>query len=403
MSPLAKGCSSIALLLAVVVALFIFGMRSCLSKYDERIAMPPALYFKKDSAAVIVSLVKYSKATSYSTSNGFTRKSVSNTYYIQSNDAVSGDKISGKEITGEIKHFPEKMLGSDGRNAWVFMDELLAFDAFSLQKVADIEIIEAKNPSLSGMMPLESNFYRFDEEKKAIIFTSNDGAQWQLDSKTLIASVYEPPVEQDDWSNDKLRLAKDLEQRIKRLRELNPGFSQLKINQDTINGTWWGLYSKQEMATLSKTVSFSPAHQPEQRRQLYTGSYDSISPVYIDFKNPLLLHSAFYLDGGFLADKETAMPVHLAKPGGFLLLYKTVIGDAGEIIIGRIDTKGTMLWQLNTGLKKWIDYMLKDNRLIVFANNNNKVSSSECTLLLIIDLNTGKANRYDYFDDEVKK
>lgn len=194
MTPFTKGCSSIILLLAAVVALFIFGLRSCLSKYDERSALPPALYFKKDSSSVLVSLVKFSKTNSYSESQGMIRKSVTNYYYIQNNDAVTGAKISSVEIGDEIKHFPEKMLGTDGRNAWVFLNELLAFDAFSLQKVADIEIIEAKNPSLSGMMPLESNYYKFDDQLQAIIFTSNDGKEWLLDSKTLIAKPYEAPA-----------------------------------------------------------------------------------------------------------------------------------------------------------------------------------------------------------------
>lgn len=407
MTPLVKGCSSVVILIAAIVALFIFGLRSCLSKYDERSAIPPALYFKKDSSAVLISLVKYSKATSYSQGRGVIHKTVSNSYYIQSNDAASGAKISSKEIGDDVKRFPEKILGSDGRHAWVFLNELLAFDPFTLQKVADIEVIEAKNPALSGMMPLESEYYKFDDEKKAILFTSNDGKEWQLDSKTFIATAYEAPAEEkDDWGNIEKRLAKDLEQRIKKLKELSPSFTNIKINQDTINGTWWGLYSGKEMAKLNKSISFSPAYEQDQRRQLYSAKYDSSRNGYTDMKEPLLFASSkasFFLDGGFLADKQTALPVRLHDPESHLLLHKTKIGDDGDMVIGRIDQNGLMVWQMNIGSNKWIDYMIRDNRLILFANDNKEVSSSECTLLMIIDLKDGKMKQYDYFKDETRK
>lgn len=202
------------------------------------------------------------------------------------------------------------------------------------------------------------------------------------------------------------RLARDLEQRIKRLNEMNPSFNQLKINQDTISKTWWGLYSAREMADLHKTVSFSPAHTADQRRQLFTARYDSSGPAYVDFKDPLLLaaaKSSFYLDGGFLADKTTALPVRLQQPAGHLLLYKTMIGDAGEIMLCRIDHNGAVAWQLNTHLKKWIDYMIRDNRLFIFGNDNKEINSSECNLLLIAELNSGSVKKYDYFKDELRK
>jgi len=407
MTPLAKGCSSVVVVTAAVIVLFIVGLRSCLSKYDERSAIPPALYFKKDTGAVILSLVKYSKVNSYSESQGFIRKTVSNIYYIQSNDALSGEKISSKEIGDDIKHFPEKILGSDGRHAWIFLNELLAFDPFTLQKVADIEIIEAKNPSLSGMMPLESQYYSFDEKKKAIIFTSNDGRQWQLDSKTFVATPFETAaVEKDEWGNIEKRLAKDLEQRIKRLQDLSPSFTNMKINQDTVNGTWWGLYAAKEIGELSKTISFSPAHNQNQRRQLYTAVYDSAVNGYVDFKDPLLLNASkttFFLDAGFLADKQTALPVRLTNPSGYLILHRSKIGDEGATIIGRISNTGAIVWQIDLGKIKWIDYMIKDNRLIIFANDNKEVSSSECTLLQIIHLGDGKIKQYDYFKDKIRK
>ena len=93
MSPVVKGCGSTIIIVALAVVGFIFGLRSCLSKFDERSALPPVLYFKNDSNSVLFSLIKYTKVNSYSSQGGFTRKTVTNYYFIQCNDAVTGQKI----------------------------------------------------------------------------------------------------------------------------------------------------------------------------------------------------------------------------------------------------------------------------------------------------------------------
>jgi hypothetical protein len=57
---------SILFFIGAIVIGFIFLLRGCLSKYDERSALPGILYFEKDEKRVIFSIVKFEKATSYS-------------------------------------------------------------------------------------------------------------------------------------------------------------------------------------------------------------------------------------------------------------------------------------------------------------------------------------------------
>ncbi|MEO7522540.1 MAG: PA2928 family protein, partial [Ferruginibacter sp.] len=170
MTPVAKFCTSTIVIIILAVAGFTFGLRSCLSRYDKREAIPHVLYFKNDSSSVLFSLVKYTKVTSYSNTGGFTRKTVSDYYYVQCNNAITGEKIESKKLTSGVKNFPKKILGAEGNNAWAFFNELMAFDAFSLEKIADVKMIEAKNPLLKGMMPKESQYYEFNDSAKGIVF-----------------------------------------------------------------------------------------------------------------------------------------------------------------------------------------------------------------------------------------
>ncbi len=273
MSPVAKGCTSSVVIISLVVVSFVFGLRSCLSKFDERSAIPPILYFKNDSTGVLLSLIKYSKANSYERTGGFTRKTVTNYYYIQCNDAITGEKISSREITSDIKNFPEKILGAEGHHAWAFINELMAFDAFSLVTVADVKMIEAKNPTLKGMLPTESQYYQFNDSEKGIVFKANDGAQYIIHSNTLIATPYGQPQNSSNKSISD-RLARQLQDRLKELQKPGLDFNQFKVNQDTFNHQWLGLYSAKEIETLHKKVSLMSCPGQDIRRQFYSAVYD---------------------------------------------------------------------------------------------------------------------------------
>ncbi|MBK8520678.1 MAG: hypothetical protein IPL54_07250 [Chitinophagaceae bacterium] len=53
------------LILAAVIAGFIFLLRGCMSRYDERSAITPVLFFEKADKGIVFSIIKYGKATSY--------------------------------------------------------------------------------------------------------------------------------------------------------------------------------------------------------------------------------------------------------------------------------------------------------------------------------------------------
>ncbi|CAN5779870.1 hypothetical protein BH11BAC3_BH11BAC3_27360 [soil metagenome] len=405
MSPVTKGCTSTIILAALAIAGFLFGLRSCLSQYDERSALPPILYFKNDTSSVLFSIIKYTEVNSYSNTGGYTRKTVTNYYYIQCNDAITGAKINNRKITSEIKNFPEKVLGAEGHHAWAFINELMAFNAFTLEKVADIKMIETKNPALRGMMPTGSQYYEFNTAADGIVFKANDGAQWIIHSNTLIAKPYVQPKLLTDKSIAE-RLARQLQERLKDLQKPRLDFNQLKVNQDTFNHQWLGIYSSEEIATLYHKVTVMPQSGQDIRRRFYNAVYDSVPYRGFEFNMPAIQASTaetYYLNGGFLADKQTAKAIQLNNPGGYLIVHKQIIGPDGAIIASRISKDGQTLWELNTGVNKWIDYTFTGNSLFIFANDNKEISSDDCSIFLIVDCKTGKVIKYDYFKDAIRQ
>lgn len=175
--------------IALLVVLFISLLRGCLARFDERAALAPALFFERDGRQVVFALVKFDKTTSYSQKGNFISKSVSTTYSVQANEAVTARKMAEKKIRkhSDIKNYPVEVLGASGGRAWVFAGELMAFDPFSLEEMANLRMLEQNNPSLKDRFPSERRFYRYDPADQSIHFVAADGSRWQLDTRTLLA------------------------------------------------------------------------------------------------------------------------------------------------------------------------------------------------------------------------
>jgi hypothetical protein len=65
MGKIIKYISGGVLLMIGIMALFLFGIRSCLSQYDERSALAPVVYVEKGGKAVLVSLIHFEQTNSY--------------------------------------------------------------------------------------------------------------------------------------------------------------------------------------------------------------------------------------------------------------------------------------------------------------------------------------------------
>lgn len=461
----------IILTIAGAVFGFIFLLKSCLAKYDERSIKTPALVIQKDGKTVIFSIGKFDKTTSYSQKGGFTSKSVSTTYSIQTNDGETAELLLTRKIKNhlDIKNFPVEVLGSAGTTAWTFIDEPMAFDAFTLEKKADIGMLEIKNPSLKGKFPVERKYYSFNRTDHNIYFTATDGSKWQLNTATLIASasdfqnnesplanklnqieseIKENQIKLDtlwqqksqqpykDYSakknnynqyqlattfyyqererlndvNDSLQKIKndlgknkrqieDKERAIESLQRSSTSFSQAKVNQDTVGGTWYGLYSIDELNKLTERVYIQNIYDETSRRRLFSTNYfqSKYGEEMINKAAAKNLVTNEFLEGGFLLNKINAEPIHLSADQSFIIVHKDKIGKDGKIIISNVTGDGKVLWEYNTQLSQWNDWSCSGNMLIIFATDNKNLSSGESNVLLCVDLKKKSASKYDYF------
>lgn len=475
MSIIGKVVGGGVLIMVLFIGGFMLLLRGCLSKYDERSALLPVLYFEKDTSAILFSVVTYGEAVSYESRGGFVRKTLNINYYIQQNDAKTAVKRVQKKIKhhDDIKQYPIEAIGAAHEKAWIFMGELVAFDPFTLELVADIKILEQKNPSLAGKFPAEGRYYKFNEANKNIFITASDGSKWELNTATLIASAsndgeeqtqlqYQLAVieslykknnhlqdslykthmigpskqyrakeisftrvnlmqnefyqkrnllykERDSLQNVKTALQRkeqnerQLKSAVQNLARSNVDFSQMCTNQDTIDGKWYGLYSKAEFNKLYERVQIQRAYDETARRELISSSYNALpyGDYMIAKKNSQFEgNGQFFLQGGMLLDKSNALPIHMHEPPGYLVVFKDRIGNDGKILLASVTLEGRVLWNMETGLKSWSDWTFTGKRLFITGTDNKELSSGQSNVLWSIDLLTGKAAKYDYFDDK---
>jgi hypothetical protein len=464
--------------IAALVAGFIFLLRGCLAAYDERSAQPPVLCFEKDGKAVIAAIVKYESVTSYKSNGGSTSKTVSTTYYLQINDAVTGQKINSKKVKDydDVKNFPIAMLGKGNGNAWLFLGEPMAFNPFTLEKIADKKIIEERNPSLKGKMPEQANFYQYNTVTDELLITATDGLKYSLSTTTLLAT----PVDDDDIAqsplqakikdfqkqqkyyadldesyNDKFRVFNKLymdkqisystyldstkyfnrqndkiatiidslnaaihdiealkhmdDDRLRSIDHLtgtNKSYSSICSDADTMNGKWYGLKAAADLENFYPHFEHRNPTTETARNKFYTATIAIKDPgkkaIELVAGEPEKVNDAIFLQGGFLLDKETALPIHLKDGDGFIVCYKEKVGYEGNIILARIDLQGNVKWTVNTNANKLADWTYTGRSLIVLTTDNKELSSGDANVLSIINSQTGQVTVYDYFTDKMR-
>jgi hypothetical protein len=264
----AKKIISVSMLAVILLIIgFIMLLRSCLAKYDERYALSPGLFFEKAGKKVYVTLIYNFKTTSYSSSGGFTRRSGTTRYYIQSNDAATTRQIAKEFIIkgSRIKQHPVEMLQVGGPYAWAFVNELMAFDPFTLETVATKDRLIQKNPQLAGKLPEEKRYYEAPGDGTLFI-TANDGTKWLLDATTLVARLLpmgEKPVAFTPAAGVKQAIERVAAQRDSVYQLRNDYKGQQELYQQYRSGKISMAQYQQGMKTLD-----------ERRRQLQE-NYDS--------------------------------------------------------------------------------------------------------------------------------
>ncbi len=466
----------VLIVIGLLVVGFIYLLRGCLATYDERTAISRPVYFEKNQQTIVLSLVKYFKTNYYSSGGGMTRKSGSTTYYLQTNDASTGKKIMIKEIKGhsDIKNYPVKMMGKVGQLAWFFVNEPMAFNAFTLEKFADKKIIEEKNPVLRGKMPDQEQYYQFNSLSQTLQVTLTDGSKYSIDANNLNATVLDEEADlkltqakalkaleaqetyygdlarenynnirsydrlynnrqmkqaayQDSLRNfekrnnqyraiaDSIRMVKrNIEERANQSNEQMEALKDLQedthlsytntiVDVDTFQGSWYGLKTTAALEKIDDRFRYNHVYGETDRNKLYSAPYTiENNPSKFKIGTTLALSERVYLQGGFLLNKETAIPIHLTAPG-FIICFKEKIGNEGNCMLASVNLQGQEKWSVNCGFKEINDWIYTGQYLIVYGTDNKELSSGENNVMLSIDIKSGKQVTYDFFTDKIRK
>ena len=197
----------------------------------------------------------------------------------------------------------------------------------------------------------------------------------------------------------------DLKRKIESLQNTNISFSQCKANHYVISDSLFMLCSDEEADKIEERYWDRTLYDETARRTLYNGRLvlNRWKDMSLDKTGFRKLSPHSFLDGGFLLDKKTALPIKTKDGKNWLIVHKSMIGKDGHIMLTCLKEDGTKTWTLNTELPQWNDWIYAGDYLYVFGVNNEELSSSECNLLLCINLTSGTYSSYDYFLKKVTK
>ena len=184
-------------------------------------------------------------------------------------------------------------------------------------------------------------------------------------------------------------------------RRAGHGFGGMRVNCDTMDGQWYGLFSNEEITKVSQQFDYRTVNDDAARNKLFTAAITQKNNNWIIGDEKKKTGNAVYLQGGFLLNRETGLPVHL--PAGFLIVHKDIIGNDGKVQLTSINTNGEQAWTIPTGLKEFYDWQLRGHQLVITGTDNKDLGAGRINLLLVINLQNGAIAAYDFFEDKVRE
>ena len=266
---------------------------------------------------------------------------------------------------------------------------------------------KAFNEEFKGYYERYQNYTKLYRERKiseAAFYDSGKNFNRQQD--TISARKKLVSEELDDLKDLK-SADQDRQRQIENFVTGSKSYTGICTAGDTMNGKWYGMLSSADLEKPDTRFQYRSVYTETARNKFYSAVVTVKDPsrkaVELLLAEPEKLSDAVYLQGGLLFDKATALPIHLSDDSGFLVCYKEKVGYQGNIMLARIDLKGTAKWSMNTKLSEFLDWIYTGKRLIILGVDNKELSSDEANLLMIIDLQNGTMITHDYFTDKMRK
>ncbi|MGB4858277.1 MAG: PA2928 family protein [Dokdonella sp.] len=333
--------------------------------------------------------------------------------------------FEGKEGEGRI--LPGfAILGADGDTLWLNVEGPLGVSLIDGHTIADVALIEQRNPDLAGKLVLETGYVAFG--KNGLQLTLDDGNQWRIDARDLSAAPRNTPI---SHPSDIVGLA-DFG---------NSATSRFQLRALAVENAWLGVLTDAEASERSHPAVV-PGREPNERPgalqqflnenhipkplndllpqayRLWKAQVTRVSAAPPDWPRELpdnwgtreeftdydaLPQSPTFLRGGLLRENGSAkVPLWYSNPDSVLVLHLDKLGPAGRLQLSRISGPlGKPVWKaplamvtLATVLRGESDLMLWGSEPLS-SDRSQQSRFDEHRKLVRIDVASGQSSVLD--------
>lgn len=230
------------------------------------------------------------------------------------------------------------LLGVDRGTVWLLLHgKLVGMSASDGSVIAPAGRVEAENPELKGLMPMEDRYYQFD--RRGLHITAADARGWRVDpatSKVLPDTGPAVPIEGAFPPEF-----------------MTPGSSKLHLVRGIdIPDHWLGLLTEAEARTFEENNEIGSL-TPETRRRLWGGNALKSTNFFGDFLDYTELkplpESPDFLDAGLLREYREGQQLPalwVREPDSVFVLHRGRLGEAGKLMLTRVaGPRGNEVWE----------------------------------------------------------
>lgn len=342
---------------------FLFLMSGCLRKFDNYGVVDTIVSNPSNSSVTVV--VAENNAMSYQKNGGFIKTTYSTTYWLKQYETATGKLIQKKKVfkPSEANKLSIACYGRFGNNIWMNIDGLVAYDINSLEQVTNEKAIATANGVSKTIFPLDDRLVKPNLEKGYIDFIADNGEAYRLTLNNL--KIDKKEVEEND--------TEAAERKISRMFQDD----DYGVRCDTFGNKLFA-FAKNETAAKESSPDRGDISETAYRMKLYIADY-SIRKLGMHnsftVENVQQALNATYLNPCFAMDTYNGRIIHLADPGGYIIIQQDVLGEKSKAIVTRIDTSGKVIWEKPTGISTKIGSCTLQGRYLLLSTNKDYMLS----------------------------
>ncbi|MBN1761263.1 MAG: hypothetical protein JW863_23260 [Chitinispirillaceae bacterium] len=433
-------------IIAVIVAFFLL-LRGCLSQHDEYAIQGSAETFAVPHGTVTVFLKRHFVVNFYESDGGSTHISGTHRYYLETRDAATLKLLCCTKLKRppKDKRSIPVVVGRDELIFWVYNGELVGFDPVSHAVICNADTLMSRNTVLRNNLPDEPGYYRYDYSLDRLVITTKDALKYVLNGDFTITPLEEVlPGKMYDFPEVKMMQSASELFREKRWDRNFPKENLIRLSDSIQTLQKIIVHKNDSLAAYKKRLARRPrgakntgssrsdlmvsgvvidsqllvleSEQPENDRYYSFGSVftnDVRNRLYRSHYQELNYHDAVmngarsgeweplapeqsFLNGGFLMNTETLLPIRLTQPDGWLICSTIEVGQKSPALITRISDEGETRWSAQLPAAVFRDMNVLPEGIILYVEGDKLLDEkSQIDAIFRIDLKTGDVIRSD--------